>query len=63
MLNSGSKADSSVYERCDKALREKSPAGDMEQPKMSADEDGRSITEAGRSTSDLGIGEAYFSPC
>jgi hypothetical protein len=53
-----------LLERCDKALREKSSAGDMEQPpkppKIGADEDGRSIAEADRPTPDLGIGKVYF---
>jgi hypothetical protein len=53
-----------LLERCDKALREKSSAGDMEQPlkplKIGVDEDGQSIAEADRSSPDLGIGELYF---
>jgi hypothetical protein len=63
MPNSGSKADSSV-KRCDKALREKSLAGDMEQPlkplKIGVDKDGQSIAEADRSSPDLGISKLYF---
>ncbi len=53
-----------LLERCDKALREKSSAGDMEQPpkppKIGVDVDGRSISEADRPTPDLGIGKLYF---
>jgi hypothetical protein len=46
-----------LLERCDKASREKSLAGDLEQPpkppKIGVDENGPSITEADRSTSDF----------
>ena len=53
-----------LLERCDKALREKSSAGDMEQPpkplKIGVDKDGQSIAEADQSSPDLGIGELYF---
>ena len=53
-----------LLEKCDKALREKSSAGDMEQPpkppKIGADEDGWSIVGADRPTPDLGICKAYF---
>jgi hypothetical protein len=53
-----------LLERCDKALREKSSARDIEQlskpPKISADKDGRSIVGADRPTPDLGIGKAYI---
>jgi hypothetical protein len=44
-----------LLKRCEEALREKSSAGDMEQP-----EDCQSIAEADRSSPDLGIGELYF---
>jgi hypothetical protein len=64
MLNSSSKANSSLLERCNKTLHKTSLAGDMEQPpkppKIGADKDGQSIVEANRSTPDLGIGKAYF---
>jgi hypothetical protein len=53
-----------LLERCDKALREKLSAGDMEQPldppKIGMDEGGQSIAKADRSMPDLGIGELYF---
>jgi hypothetical protein len=53
-----------LLKRCDKALREKSLAGDIEQPpkppKIGIDEGGQSIAEADRSMPDLGIGELYF---
>jgi hypothetical protein len=53
-----------LLKRCDKALCEKSLAGDIEQPlkplKIGVDEDGRSIVEADWPTPDSGIGESYF---
>jgi hypothetical protein len=53
-------------ERCDKALREKSSAGDIEQPlkppKIGVDEDGGSIAEADQPTPDLGLDPDALSP-
>ena len=49
-----------LLKRCDKASREKSSAGNIEQPlnplKIGVDEDRESIVEADQSTPDLGIG-------
>jgi hypothetical protein len=53
-----------LLERCDKALRKKSLAGDIEQPlktpKIGMDKGSQSIAKADRSMPDLGIGELYF---